>query len=189
MSQKPYVYQWCYPDGTPFYIGLGKGLRYLRMKARNQHTLNVVAKIEGVGGQVIRQKIAEDLDYEEACALEIRLIAQYGRSCEGGILTNMLPGGEIKSLGHIHSEDARKRLSDLAIERYKDPSERKKISDSKMGHEVSEETRSKMSKAKAGKFQNPEHIAKLRASRELNKLRVAQGLPPLRGGKPYVVRS
>lgn len=144
MTQLVYVYQWCYPDGTPFYIGLGKGKRYLRMRARNQHTLNVVSKIESEGGEVIREKIAEDLSYEHACKLEIELIAKYGRRRDGGLLTNLLPGGEIKGLGNVHAQQAKDILSEKATERYKDSAERKKISDAKIGVPRSEDAKAKM---------------------------------------------
>jgi len=78
-----YVYEYLREDGTPYYIGKGKGSRY-----RQRHTVAVPPR------ERIRF-IKENMIEEEAIKLEIELIAKYGRKDLGtGILRNQTNGGD-----------------------------------------------------------------------------------------------
>lgn len=90
-----YVYQWCYPNGLPFYIGMGVRGRVTSMRGRSKTVKAICKKIESGGHQVIREIIRDNLSFGQAQILEIETIARYGRRCKGdGILANYLPGGE-----------------------------------------------------------------------------------------------
>jgi hypothetical protein len=92
-----YVYQHITNDESlPFYIGIGKKKNYSRAKTkfdRNQFWSNIVNK-HGFKHIILY----ENISYEEACKLEIELIAKYGRRDLGtGCLCNLTNGGEGKS--------------------------------------------------------------------------------------------
>lgn len=93
-----YVYAYLREDGTPYYIGKGVGKRY-----KDPHTITV-PPIERI------EFIEKNLTDKEAIALEIELIARYGRKDLGtGILRNMTDGGE----GMLNpGPTVRKKLSD-----------------------------------------------------------------------------
>ena len=81
--KESYVYAYLREDGSPYYIGKGKGSRY-----RKKHTVKVPPK-ERI--EFIKTGLSDD----EAVALEIELIAKYGRKDIGtGILRNQTDGGD-----------------------------------------------------------------------------------------------
>ncbi len=114
-----YVYVLHKPDGTPFYVGKGVGLRVLqhvseaRNRARLTHKLNTIRAIERRGG-VVSYSVAGVFDDEsDAHRHEMMLIQQIGRFDLGrGPLTNQTDGGEG---GSNPSEESRsRRASTLA---------------------------------------------------------------------------
>lgn len=130
-----YVYVHARPNGTPFYVGKGTGIRALKFHARNKYHKNIVAK-HGKANIIV--KIVND-SLAEACAnvLEIETIAACRKF--GWVLANMTDGGEGSS-GMVHS-----------------PATRKKIGDSHRGKKrtpFSAETRAKMSAALLGNTYN-----------------------------------
>lgn len=92
-----YVYALFRPwDGSPFYIGKGKNKRWKQLNPasrKNRHFLRIVAKAERLELEIPAIKIREGLTSEEACQIEIALIAAIGRG-KNGPLVNLTDGGE-----------------------------------------------------------------------------------------------
>ena len=99
-----YVYEYLREDGTPYYVGKGKGARW-----RKTHNVYVPPK-ERV------KFVQENMLEQDAFDLEIELIAKYGRKDLGtGILRNQTVGGE----GGTPGPEVRAKLS--AIKKGKKP--------------------------------------------------------------------
>lgn len=114
-----YVYVLHKPDGTPFYVGKGVGLRALQhvSEARNRlrltHKLNTIRAIERRGGRVFYTVAGAFEDEAEAHRHEMQLIRQIGRYDLGaGPLTNQTDGGEGGS--NPSQESRSRRASTLA---------------------------------------------------------------------------
>ena len=89
-----YVYAYLREDGSPYYIGKGKGNRY-----KNRHTISIPPKDRI---QFIQQNLSES----DAFTLETELIAFYGRKdMNTGILRNLTDGGEGSSNPSIETRD------------------------------------------------------------------------------------
>lgn len=99
-----YVYVYYDSNGAPFYVGYGKNNRmydHLNEAKKNptplsgQHKLNKIRKILREESEPDIEVVKSNLSKEEACKLEIELIAKFGRSDLGlGPLTNMTKGGD-----------------------------------------------------------------------------------------------
>ena len=98
-----YVYAYLREDGTPYYIGKGKGIRAWAHARRE--------RIHGPGDQSRIEIISHCLTEDHAHLLEIQLISEYGRRDNNtGILHNITSGGEGQR-GRIVSQLTRERLS------------------------------------------------------------------------------
>lgn len=114
MTYFVYIY---YCDDTPFYVGMGKNKRdrsHLSQVCKgkilkNTHLQNTIKKMLSEKQEPTIIRVQENLSEQIAKALEIELIAKYGRSDLGlGPLTNMTNGGD----GYVGwSEEARARMS------------------------------------------------------------------------------
>jgi hypothetical protein len=104
MDNSFYTYAYLREDGTPYYIGKGKGRRAWENKHR-----------KGAPTPKDKSKILilkKNLTNEQAIKHEIYMIAVFGRKDIGtGILWNFTDGGD-GVVGRVASEETRKRLSE-----------------------------------------------------------------------------
>ena len=109
MADKHYVYSYLREDGTPYYIGKGKGNRAWKSHTR----INGTELLPKDNSRIVI--LIENISEEVSTNMEIFLIGYYGRKDLGtGILRNMTDGGEGLS-GHRQSEESRKKNSDSQI--------------------------------------------------------------------------
>jgi hypothetical protein len=152
-----YTYAYLREDGTPYYIGKGKGKR-IHQKCRRLFNLPPKER---------RIFLKKNLTEEEAFKHEIYMIAVLGRKDLGtGILNNFTNGGEGASglkcseetkrklseshKGITHTEETKRKLSESHKGITPSEESRKKMSESRKGISLSKETRKKMSLSKKG---------------------------------------
>lgn len=170
------VYTHTRSDGVVFYVGIGSTNRPYSEAKRNKHWHNTTAKY-GYTVTILHK----NLSWEQACALEIELIAKY-REISGEKLCNITPGGECGALGSTHSDESKLKMSEAlrnrppvseetrvkrreaAKGRVHTEETRAKISAAGLGRAVSEETREKIASAQRCKVISEETRAKLRAA-------------------------
>lgn len=150
-----YVYLYLKPDGTPFYVGKGKGDRWkwhlteakkYSSTDTNRLKVNTIRKILKSGQEPIVKFVDSNISEEQAFELEEFLISEIGRIDLGtGTLTNLTNGGEGTS-GHSHTEDSKLKISAAISGKPKPESQRRKLSELLLTGEhpvFSEEARSK----------------------------------------------
>jgi hypothetical protein len=162
-----YTYAFLREDGTPYYIGKGKGYRIYDKKGR---PCNLPPKERII-------KLKKNLTEEEAFRHEKYMISVFGRKDLGtGILRNRTNGGEGPS-GVLVSKETRKKLSELRKCKYsgeknpmygKSHSEevRKRMSESHKGKLIPEEVRKRMSKSHKDKSHSTERKRKMSESKK-----------------------
>jgi len=143
-----YTYAYLREDGTPYYIGKGKGKR---VKAEHRVSIPTEDRI-----LYLKQNLTE----EEAHKHEIYMISVLGRKDIGtGILRNLTDGGEGVS-GRVMSEETRNKLKERAKGR-KPPGmkgrkhsieTKQKIAQKQLGKKMSDESSRKKSEATKGKW-------------------------------------
>jgi hypothetical protein len=165
-----YTYAYLREDGTPYYIGKGKGDR-----AWSGHSRKTPPPTDRSRVLILKKNLSE----EEAFRHEVYIISVFGRKDLGtGILLNFTDGGEglsggthsaetRRKIGDAHrgkfvSEETRHRISEANTRRPPvSESTREKISAAGRGRVFSEESRRKMSEAKKGKTFTDEHRKKI----------------------------
>lgn len=104
-----YTYLWLREDGTPYYVGKGKGNRAF---TRHRRCKNLVPP------PVERILIQEFPNEDSAFTAEVFLIAFYGRKdCGTGILRNLSNGGE-GFRGIIRTAEHNKKIGDARHRHY-----------------------------------------------------------------------
>ena len=137
-----YTYAYLREDGTPYYIGKGRGKRIYSTKGRT------FLPPKGANRKIFLKK---NLTEEEAFRHEIYMIAVLGRKDLGtGILRNLSDGGEGAS-GWKPNEETRKRMSEGQKGKNVSQKTREKISQLHKGKTLSEETKRKVSEAMKGR--------------------------------------
>lgn len=95
-----YTYAWLREDGTPYYIGKGRGRRaYLKRRWKPPTKDRIL---------ILKRNLTE----EEAFRHEVYMIHLYGRKSQGGILHNLCDGGEGSS-GAILTPETREKMSQV----------------------------------------------------------------------------
>lgn len=177
-----YVYALFREDGvTPFYIGIGKGQRWLchekNVVPGKSHKDNLIVRMLSLGLNIGKTKLVENLDRETAKLIEIDLIYLIGREHTGGPLLNLTAGGDgsrdptpetRRKLaaanvrrkardGYLVSPEARQKLSIAGRGRTWHATEetRARMSQAQQGKKFSDETRAKMSIAVRARYQDP----------------------------------
>lgn len=101
-----YTYVWRDASGVPFYVGKGKGSRYLA--ANDSQRSREFMEIHSSGGCSV--EIVDEFFLEsEALAHEVKLVEIYGRRDFGGTLVNKTDGGEGTS-GAKHTKEFRAKI-------------------------------------------------------------------------------
>lgn len=172
-----YVYVLKRSDGSPFYVGKGKGdrINMHEWKAKRgdvSHRSRIIRKEWSLGRTIQKEKIAIRLSHDQAVSLEKNLIEKFGRRNKGGPLVNLTDGGE-GTPGHRHSKDTRKKMSEKRKNRPPSSQEtRMKMRESSIGKKVSESTKKRISESISGdkhwnwgKSISDVHAKKLRSSR------------------------
>ena len=162
-----YTYAYLREDGTPYYIGKGKGRRAYKLSGRR------VKPPEDKGRILI---LKQDLTEEEAFRHEIYMIDVFGRKDLGtGILRNLTSGGEGSSgfsdearrkkseaqKGKIFSDETKRKLSEARKRRIFSDETRRKLSEAGKGRIPSDETRRKLSEAGKGRIFSDETRRKI----------------------------
>lgn len=162
-----YVYVLFRPwDGSPCYIGKGKGKRWREhaisgAKHKNRHLANIFKKS---GGKLPAVKIREGLTELEAFEAECALIAALGRQIDGGPLVNLTDGGE-GVVGMAHSEETKARLGKKSKEAWADPQGRARTIARQNEGRASAEYRAKRSAISKAMWADPVKAAALREKR------------------------
>ena len=142
-----YTYAYLREDRTPYYIGKGNGDRVYRKRSKGINAPKDKNRII---------KLKQNLTEEEAFRHEIYMIAVFGRKDLGtGIIHNKTNGGEGVS-GYTHTEETKKKISEIGKGRECKQETRKKLSEASKGKSISEETKRKMSEVKKGE-NNPNY--------------------------------
>jgi NUMOD3 motif len=108
-----YVYIIFRLDGSPLYVGKGRGERWRRFdwsSRRNPHFLRIVAQAKSFGRELPKLKIRDGLTESAAFEIERAFIAAIGREAHGGPLVNLTDGGEGRS-GAILSAESRAKIA------------------------------------------------------------------------------
>ena len=139
-----YIYAYLREDGTPYYIGKGKGRRAYQTHSRKD---GVKVSPPPKNRIVFCETGLTDVG---ACALERRLIRWHGKKSEGGILVNIQDGGNGGSgrPSHVWTKEQREWASKRQLGKKMGPNS---VPSPLKGVGRSEETKRKISEANKGR--------------------------------------
>lgn len=148
MTATAYVYVLFRTDGSPCYVGKGRGRRWLDhtsvSRTHNRYIARIIRTAQKNGRELPVVKIREGLTDEEAYAIEVALIKAIGRIKDGGCLVNQSDGGDgVRGLG---------------------PESRAKLRAFRLGKKLSPETCAKIGAAHRGRKRPPETGAAISAA-------------------------
>ena len=151
-----YTYLWLREDGTPYYVGKGTGNRAFSNRG---HTVRCPSK----NRIIIQEFVSED----DAYLAEKFLIELFGKQCDGGILRNVLDGGEGGLVGHPsfgpRSDEIKRRISESLKGKAKSEKHCRNISKGKTGVKLSEAHRKAIGVASSKRtYPSPEHKQRMR---------------------------
>ena len=159
-----YVYQYLRTDGTPYYIGKGTGNRAY---SKNGHTVPLPIQ-ERIS--IIKDNITD----EDAIALEIELIAKYGRKDLGtGTLRNMTDGGDGAS-GRIATTEMKRKLKEANLGKKQTQETKDKRAESLRGQKRTNEQRKLQSESANKRWANVDPIAEEQRKAKLREARAKQ---------------
>ena len=137
-----YTYAYLRKDGTPYYIGKGKGSRAYR---RRKDCINPPKDLSRI------LILKRDLSENEAFKHEVYMISVFGRKDIGtGILRNRTSGGEGAS-GAVPGVATRRKMSEARKGKPRSEETKRKIGDGHRGRVLSEESRRKIGDGNRGK--------------------------------------
>jgi hypothetical protein len=170
-----YTYAYLREDGTPYYIGKGKGKRAYNRYGRSGATPPTRDRI-----LILKKNLTE----KEAFRHEVYMIAVLGRKDLGtGILRNLSDGGDGCTSGWVPSEETRQKISKSMRGKNTQPKSvehRKKISNALKGRKPrawTDEEREKVSLARKGIKTQPCSEETKRKISEANRRRNAKRPP------------
>ena len=135
-----YTYAYLREDGTPYYIGKGKGNRINSGRSRRVHMPPKDRRI------FLKRNLTE----EEALRHEVYMVFVLGRKEFGeGLLWNLTEGGEGTS-GYKWTEEQRRQLSESSTGKKYGEKMKERMRQVRLGTKRSEETRRKISESLRG---------------------------------------
>lgn len=174
-----YVYCLSHPDGTPFYIGKGRGNRvndHGSARGRIAAVNAVLGEIEASGGECIRTIVRGELSEGEAFTFERDIVRAIGRR-PSGPLVNQNNGGKG---GSIPSAEVRQKIREARLMQRNPgrehmvemnrrrgpwtPEQIEKVRQANLGRPKSEDQKRKQSAAMTGREMPPEVREKLIAA-------------------------
>lgn len=155
------VYKHTSPSGK-VYIGITcqkPETRWKRDGAGYNHSPHLLAAIKKYGWDAFQHDIlAAGLTKDAACAMEVRLIAEYDSTNPANGYNADLGG----STGPKHSAETKRRIGEANRARVWTPEARQKISAYKLAHPTSPETARRIGDANRGRKHRPESVEKIR---------------------------
>jgi len=155
-----YTYAYLREDGTPYYIGKGKGRR-IYSKAKDE------IRIPKNKSRIIFLK--QNLTEEEAFKHEIYMIDVFGRKdLRTGILRNKTDGGEggAMMLGKKHKQESIQRMSEIKKGKKFTEEHKRKIGEAHKGRTLTEEHKKKIGIAGKGRTYTEESRKKISDARK-----------------------
>jgi hypothetical protein len=174
-----YVYVMFRPwDGSPFYVGKGKGARWkqhewLTKRHYNPRMDQIIRRSRSEGLEIPKVKIREHLTESDAFDIEAAFIAAIGRGTRGP-LVNFTDGGEGAS-GRKLSAASKRLLSEKHTGKKLSQQHIENMRKSRTGYRASDKAKAKISKSlignkrSVGRIHSKETRAKMSASHMGNK--------------------